>query len=242
MNDESRPMGAAHETSAKTSTAMLAPDMNAVEAHDITRRIRATAEQLWQLLAEAHDRRAWHALGYQTWTDYIRTEFAMSRGRSYQLLNQARVISEITSVVSTDVDITEAEARDIKPMLSTVADNIKTAVTDIPVDDVETRKAIVKAEVDRSRAAQVREQLAGNLLRQVQQKVVSGQRRRPLPDVFLGAIDDGRKCIERLARLVADDRFGSNRDSLRGRHYSDLIRLRTDLDSVMQAFGDGVSS
>ena len=44
-----------------------------------------------QLLLEAHDRGAWRVLGYGTWQEYMKKEFDLSRSRSYQLLDRARV-------------------------------------------------------------------------------------------------------------------------------------------------------
>jgi hypothetical protein len=37
-------------------------------------RIRSELDNLWSLLLEAHDRKAWHALGYPTWRDYVQAE------------------------------------------------------------------------------------------------------------------------------------------------------------------------
>jgi hypothetical protein len=66
------------------------------------------------LLLQAHEQRAWAALGYPSWAAYIEAEFSMSRSRSYQLIHQARVIKELEAVagVSTSVDISEAATRD----------------------------------------------------------------------------------------------------------------------------------
>jgi hypothetical protein len=61
------------------------------EAIDITARIRGRIDQVCHLLLEAHDRGAWTALGYRSWHSYVKREFGISRSRSYQLLDQARV-------------------------------------------------------------------------------------------------------------------------------------------------------
>ncbi len=95
-----------------------------VEATVLTDRIRESAEQTWSLLVEAHEGRAWSALGYGTWAEYVGAEFGMSRSRSYQLIDQAVVIREL-GAVSTDVDITEADARRIKPVLPEVRDELR---------------------------------------------------------------------------------------------------------------------
>lgn len=89
------------------------------EARELTERIRSTAEQLWALLARAHAGRAWLALGYPSFEAYVREEFGISRSRAYQILDQAKVIQAIEAATppGTSVHVTEAEARDIKPVL-----------------------------------------------------------------------------------------------------------------------------
>src|SRR2546423_10056480 len=58
----------------------------------LTDRIRHAKEQVCLLLLEAHERRAPAALGYRSWGDYVRMELGLSRRRSYELLDQARVV------------------------------------------------------------------------------------------------------------------------------------------------------
>jgi hypothetical protein len=120
---------------------MSADTTDEIEARAITDEIRRAAEDLYNLLLEAHERRVWTVLGYRSWADYVHTEFDMSRSRAYQLIDRAKVGREITAAagVSTSVDITEAQARDLKPVLGEVVDEIKTRVDrgDDPVEAVE---------------------------------------------------------------------------------------------------------
>ncbi len=93
------------------------------EARDLTHRIRRCLDRAWQLLLEAHERRAWVALAYTTWEKYVRTEFNLTRQHSYRLLDQEKVILEIEKAagVSPVGDIvTERVARDLKPVLEEV--------------------------------------------------------------------------------------------------------------------------
>lgn len=122
-------------------------------ARQLTDRIRQAADDLWALLLEAHEGRAWSALGYATWGAYVRTEFAMSRSRAYQLLDQATVVRDLTSVAgaSTSVDITEAAARDLKPHLQVVKEAIRQAVENVP----EERVAEIVAEVVEEERAKI---------------------------------------------------------------------------------------
>lgn len=89
---------------------IVTDDLTADQARTLTNDIKSSAERVYSLLLTAHERKAWAALGYHTWESYVRTEFDMSRGRSYQVLDQARVIKAIGDAagVSTSVDITEA--------------------------------------------------------------------------------------------------------------------------------------
>jgi hypothetical protein len=104
------------------------------EARALTDRIKSAAEQTWALLTEAHERRAWSPLGYDRWEDYVRAEFDMTRQNAYYLLNQGRVIREISAAagMTTNVDIPEWHARDLKPVLPQVVDTIRERVASEP--------------------------------------------------------------------------------------------------------------
>lgn len=101
------------------------------QARKLTDRIKAAADQLWSLLLEAHEGGAWKALGYKTWEAYIGAEFDMSRQRSYQLLDKGRVVAALrdaTGDLSTAVDISERQARDVKPVIKEVVAEVKEKV------------------------------------------------------------------------------------------------------------------
>jgi hypothetical protein len=73
-------------------------DISVDAARDLTKLIKGKLEgildqvhEVHQLILEAHDRRAWQALGYPTWQAYVKKEFNLSRSRSYQLLDRAKV-------------------------------------------------------------------------------------------------------------------------------------------------------
>jgi hypothetical protein len=50
-------------------------DLDATQAKAITNRIRSKMGDLMSEIAKAHMGRAWIALGYPTWTDYVKGEF-----------------------------------------------------------------------------------------------------------------------------------------------------------------------
>lgn len=135
-------------TAVDTVTGEIIEPIGNADAVALTQRIKDAAESIWSLLLEAHERQAWRVLGYATWADYVKCEFDMSRSRSYHLLDQARVIREIGSVVSTSVDISEAEVRDLKPVVDEVKAEIAEAVKDAAPEDV---PAIVKETITQKR-------------------------------------------------------------------------------------------
>lgn len=97
------------------------------QARSLTHTIRDAAEVLWSLIARAHAGKAWQALGYPSWEAYVRSEFDMSRSRSYQILDQARVIAAIESAVpqGTEFHVSEAAARELKTVMDEALPEIK---------------------------------------------------------------------------------------------------------------------
>lgn len=101
-------------------------------AQRLTKRIKAATDEVWDLLLEAWNAKAWASLGYKSWKDYTATEFDISKSRAYQLVNQGLVIKRLREA-STTVDystsyVSEREARDIAPILEEVADEVREQV------------------------------------------------------------------------------------------------------------------
>lgn len=134
----------------------LTTELSLDEAKALTERIRAAADQLWQLLLEAHERKAWKALGYASWSEYVSTEFDMSRRHAYRLLDQGRVIRAIEDAggsVTHGSQITERTARDIKPVLDEVTEEIRDRVEQ-GADPVQTTYEVIEAKrAERSQPA-----------------------------------------------------------------------------------------
>lgn len=97
------------------------------EAEVLTARIRAGARDLSLLVLEAHERRAWRALSYRTWDSYVRAELGLSRSRSYELIDHARVLITLKSAANLIEypNISPHVADQIRPMLGTVVDEIR---------------------------------------------------------------------------------------------------------------------
>lgn len=139
-------------------TGMLALDvLDDVGARELTDRIRQAAGDLWSLLAQAHDQRAWEALGYGSFKAYVETEFDMSRRRAYQLLDQARVITALSEASGVNhgshLGLSERDARDIRPHLAEVASSVREAIAEVEGDVGESRVTeIVHDVVERERS------------------------------------------------------------------------------------------
>jgi hypothetical protein len=132
--------------------------LNEEEARSITDTIRNAVDVVWMLIARAHAGGAWSALGYETWAEYVQAEFNMSRSRSYQLLDQARVVAEIEAALpeGTTVSITEAAARDLKGVLEEVVPEIRERTAGLEPDEASD----VLAEIVEEQRERIRERQA----------------------------------------------------------------------------------
>jgi hypothetical protein len=106
------------------------------EARTLTNKIKAGVSAVSVLLLEAHDRRAWSVLGYDTWEEYVRGELNLSRSRSYELLDHAVVMRSIQAAaeMSGIPDISAHCAAQIKPGLPEIVQKIHLKTRDAPDD------------------------------------------------------------------------------------------------------------
>ena len=106
------------------------------KARELTNAIKAAAEATYVLLARAHQGKAYKALGYSTWADYVNQEFEISTQRSYQLLNLSKTIEALEAAApeGTEVKLTEAQARDIKRELPSITSKIAEETEDLDSD------------------------------------------------------------------------------------------------------------
>lgn len=126
-------------------------DFTEAEAKAITLSIKAYAKQTCFKLADAHDGRAYLAMGYDTFEAYCAAELDISRSRGYQLLRHAAAMREIGEAagidpVSTNVDTTEGQTRAIDT--SAVAAEVADRVAAEPDADEGRRAEIVSEVVD----------------------------------------------------------------------------------------------
>lgn len=113
--------------------------MTMEEARHITDAIRSATTAIYLLLGQARDGKAYKALGYETWDEYVREEFNISRQRSYQLIDWGNAIAALQSAApeGTTVKLTEAQARDIKRELPKITEQIVEATRGLSPEDSE---------------------------------------------------------------------------------------------------------
>ncbi|TIQ96694.1 hypothetical protein [Mesorhizobium sp.] len=89
--------------------------LNKAQATALTRRIRQHIDAAWEDITRAYEGKAWKALGYGSWEAYVKAEFDMSRRRSYQLIDQGRVIQAISEATGKSVQrVAQIPARDVE--------------------------------------------------------------------------------------------------------------------------------
>ena len=126
-----------YETASGAVIDLANPELNYEQAQELTEHIRATADMMYVLIHRAHAGKAWKALGYDSFKDYVAEEFNISRSRAYQFLDQARVVQEITAAApeGTEVNISEADARDLKSALDELVPEIKARTANLGEDE-----------------------------------------------------------------------------------------------------------
>lgn len=114
--------------------------------------------QIALMLANARENGAAEALGYGSWEAFVKAEFGISRQHGYRLVDFAQVAAELEAAIGLDQvspvgDITEREARDLKPGLAKTVRAVKRAVTSLPTDaSPEKRAEALRDTLDRRAA------------------------------------------------------------------------------------------
>lgn len=141
----------------RTTPAKTTDLLTKAQAKALTDRIRKHIDAAWADITAAYEGKAWKALGYASWEAYVRAEFDMSRRRSYQLLDQGRVIGAIAEAAGESVNertqISEFAAREIKEDLPAVTAEIKQRVEqgEDPKTAIDETVAAARAEKERQR-------------------------------------------------------------------------------------------
>jgi hypothetical protein len=125
--------------------------LDAPAASALTERIRRAQDHVCLLLLEAHEGRAAATLGYRSWAQYVQREFGLSRRRSYELLDQGRVIRAVQAAAGMRgiPHISAHAAEEIKAQLQDVTSAIRRRVDGLSETD---RQAVAMEAVGAARA------------------------------------------------------------------------------------------
>lgn len=242
-------------------TAVESPVLGRIEAERLTDRIRYTAmsvrdgvEKLQQLVTEAQEGQAHLALGYPSWTAYIADVMGEDPLRLRDREERREVVSwlagqgmstrAIAPVVGVDQKTVSNDLRspreensspaspaapdeptfDPTPSWDPVGEDGVVDLSDPTQDDV-----LWDAPEPRTVTG-----MDGKTYPRPEPKEPAKPRRRPLPDQFFDAAYDAGKAIERLERLVGDDRLAKNKEQIALAHKNDLLRLADVLAHVLR--------
>jgi hypothetical protein len=87
-------------TKSPIATPVRAADMGRKEAEEVTQAIKDNFDSLGAMLIQARDRKAYKALGYRSFESYCQTEFGKSVSSAYQLIEDAKVLSQLEAKIS----------------------------------------------------------------------------------------------------------------------------------------------
>lgn len=220
------------------------------EAERLTERIRLTAtnyvearDKLEALLREAQEREVHAALGFASWTAYLAATFA-----DQPMVLPTAERREIVGMLAAEGMSTRAIAPIVGASHQTVANDLGAGVkkltpaprhVDTTTGEITETAGAGEAPTragfreDTSPAPVPVTGLDGKTYTRPAAPGPSTPKRRPLTDAFLDATYDLTKAVERLARLVEDDRFPQNAEKAAQRNRGDLLRARDSLAGVI---------
>ena len=135
-------------TTSKPISPRLA-DMNREDAEEVTRLIKENFDSLGDMLLQARDRKAYKALGYRSFESYCQSEFGKSISSAYQLIEDAKVLSQLEARISEEYgeDVTlKFPSSHLKPLkaIDNIDDKIKAIEYAQKLAAAENRKATKK--------------------------------------------------------------------------------------------------
>lgn len=230
-------------------TGEVIEEMTHVEAERITSRIADKLdsiaddyEQVVPLIGEALTRNAWKPLGYSSPTDYVSERFSGAL---------KRLPLEVRRPVVKELSEAGMSTRTIAPIVGvsnkTVSQDrreVLPEVTPVPKSDAELLAGEhwtppAEPETTSRWGLQKSDTIIGpdnKHYPRPEPKEPQKPRRSPLPDQFFRATYDLQKNVERVERLVEDDRFPQNKEQIAFIHKNDLLRAAEILQDILRKF------
>ncbi len=203
-------------------------------AQQLTDELRRSLETSWQLLREAFERRAWAALGHESWDAYCAAELSTSQLKLSRERRQ-QIVAELTGGDKPLSNRAVATALGVDH--KTVAADRAAQVGNFP-HLAEPQPGIIDVEIVKGTTEPEQEKVTGADGKTYPARQQQTKTRRPLPDAWNDALYDLEKVSGRVLRLAEDDRFPAHTDALRKPSYADLSRVQTSIDKTMDAIGD----
>ena len=198
-------------------------------ARALTDQLRQSLAVSWELLVEAYQRRAWAALGYETWDAYTDAELGEVRLRLPRE-ERREVVASMADAGMSNRAIGSALGVDEKLVrIDRRSGAEKSAPADEPID-----AELVEDDSPEAMERAVKAAILGTDGKTYTAPPQPAQpRRRPLPESFWQAAYDLNKVTERIERLAEDDRFPQNAGEVAARNRNDLIRAIDALQGVV---------
>ncbi|MGW4244049.1 hypothetical protein [Nocardia sp. NPDC004722] len=204
-------------------------------AQELTDRIRAGAEMVWELITEAYLDRVWEVLGYCSWDEYCTKEFGscrlqLPREERQEIVASMREIGMSTRAIAAATGVNYATvSRD----LAGVADATRGPVTGKDGKSYSAKDSGLETDSPNDRPEPDSDG-DGDLSR--------SRRRRPIAEAFDAARYDLLKRAETLVRLAADDRFDRNSYQLAQRYRFDLVQARDAIQAVLDRLPEPITT
>lgn len=199
-------------------------------------RIRAgirSMSELQQDIADAYHARDWETLGYQTWDSYVTGEFGGAMPRLDRTERRELVVNLRAEGLSTRA-IAAATGVDQKTVVNDqravrsgeeISSPGKEAEPDRPVTGLDG-KTYEPKNPQRGNKEEPEEPKEPTAAKQA-------SRRQPLPDFAHQAGWELRKAVERIERIVEDDRLSANKDKVAANLRSHLAHAITVCQDLM---------
>lgn len=215
---------------------------------------RSHGEKFFEQIVWQVEREAWKILGYSSWDEMRRVEYAdmgvvAPRAEQPELVARLRVRGLTQQQIGDTIGVSKPTVhrilRDVSsetspPAIVNARGQERPASyrpRDLPPFDPAAGEVVESPSVEGAATPSDAEVEAPGVEVEPEaapsRPVVKAPRRRPITDQFFDAAHDLRKVTERLVRICDEDRFPQNAEKVATANRSDLLRARDALDGVL---------